>query len=323
MSENKVRIHLPDFTTHAKLNLVLLSMFKNVPEYFRDNLEIASVYGSFPPSMWNGGRTIGGVVCAPDYVQGVVNAFNSQGIPLRFTFTNPAIKEEHLNDEFCNMVMDIANNGMNEVIVHSPVLEEYIRTKYPKYKITSSTCKRITDPEKLKEELEKDYNVVVVDYDLNNKFDILEQLPHKEKCEFLINSCCIPNCPRRADEYYNVGLQQIAYVEHLKKNPNKPFNMADYSDVTMSSNFRCDARNRTPFEVRKLPHHISPDAIWNKYVPMGFNQFKLSGRGSSRLYIIEEYMYYLIKPEFVDEARFMFMHNLEVNKIISVDNFKG
>ncbi len=313
-----VKFHLPDFTTHAKLNLVLINMKKNMPEYFRDDVEIASVFGAFPPAMWNGGRTLGGV-CSADYIKNILNAYNSQGIPLRFTFTNPMLKEEHLHDEFCNAIMKLADNGMNEVIVCSPLLEDYIRNTYPNYKLTSSTCKRITNPDELAEELEKDYKLVVVDYDLNNKFDILEKLPHKEKCEFLSDACCYPNCQRRSAEYEHTGLQQIAYCKHLEEHPDKPFNMADYSDSTFEKDFKCAARDRTLFDIKKLPHHISPEAIWGKYVPMGFNQFKLSGRGAGRLYLIESYIYYLMKPECADEARFIFMYNLERNGIIRVD----
>ena len=118
-----VKFHLPDFTTHFTLNLVFLSMLKSCPQYFREGVEIASVYGAFPPSLWNGGRVIGGK-CDESFVRQAVEAFNSQGIPLRFTFTNPALKEEHLSDQFCNMVMKAADNGMNGVIVNSPLLEE-------------------------------------------------------------------------------------------------------------------------------------------------------------------------------------------------------
>ena len=69
--------------------------------------------------------------------------FNSRGIPLRFTFTNPLIEEKHLSDKVCNDILKMADNGMNEVIVMSPILEQYIRENYPGYKITSSTCKQI------------------------------------------------------------------------------------------------------------------------------------------------------------------------------------
>ena len=94
----------------------------------------------------------------------------------------------------CNMVMALANNGLNEVIVNSPLLEDYIRKNYPKYKLTSSTCKRLDDGERLAAELEKDYHIVVVDYDLNNRFDILEKLPNKDTCS---HSRSMPENSRR------------------------------------------------------------------------------------------------------------------------------
>ncbi|MDE6785235.1 MAG: hypothetical protein K2J26_07690 [Ruminococcus sp.] len=319
MNSEKVKFHLPDFSIHAKMNLIFLNMFQNMPEFFYDNIEIASFYGAFPPSMWNGGRTIGGAICTVDYMKSVISAFNSHGIPLRFTFTNPVLKEEHLKDEFCNTVMRLADNGLNEVIVFSPLLEEYIRENYPKYKITSSTCKRILDPNTINEELSKDYHIVVLDYDLNNKFDILEKIPHKEKCEFLVNSCCVPNCPQRSYEYELVGKQQIAYCEHLKKYPNTTFYMSNYSNESIIKSIHCGSRGNSVFDSKKCIHHISPDAIFNTYHPMGFNQFKIEGRTANRMFLIECYMYYLIKPECRDEARFIFLHNLERNGIIRID----
>lgn len=320
MENIKAKFHLPGLTHNFRMNMLLISMFEKSPQFFRDNVEIASCFGAFPPSVWNGGRPIGGFTCAPDYVEGVVKTLNSHGIPVRFTFTNPLITEEHLKDPYCNMVMKIANNGMNEVIVFSPVLEDYIRNTYPDYKITSSTCKRITDAKELEEELNKDYKIVVLDYDLNNRWDILDKLPHKEKCEFLANSSCIPNCQKRTAEYETVGRQMIAYNEHLIAYPDKPFNMADYSDVTMSKDFNCPAMHRTPFDIRSLRQHISPELIDNEYLPRGFNQFKLSGRGTGRLWVLETYMYYFMKPECRDEARFYFLHNLDNQGIIKIDD---
>jgi len=63
----KVRFHLPGFTTHYRMNMVFLAMLKNCPHYFREGVEIASFYGVFPPSVWNGGRTEGGV-CSDDFM---------------------------------------------------------------------------------------------------------------------------------------------------------------------------------------------------------------------------------------------------------------
>jgi hypothetical protein len=312
------RYHLPDFTRHLRLNLAIAQMLKGAPEWFREGTQIASVYGCFPPAMWNGGRPMGGVHCDETFIDKVLHAFNDQGIPLRFTFTNPMIREEHLSDPFCNRLMKMADNGLNEVIVFSEVLEQYIRANYPNYKITSSTCKRLTDPEAIIAELNKDYHVVVLDYDVNNKWEILDRLPHPEKIEVLASSPCFPNCQRRSKEYETCGLQQIYYNEHLKKFPNTPFRMSDYSEVTMAD-FECPAMHRTVFDIVKLPHHISPELIYGEYLPRGINQFKLSGRGGSKLALIELYSYYLFRPEMRDKARFMLLHNLDRMGDIRID----
>ena len=315
----KVKFHLPDFAGMGKFNLVFAAMLKNSPEFFREGVEIASVFGVFPPSLWNGGR-FQGDVCNKNFVKAVVSAFNKEGIPLRFTFTNPMIEKKHLSDEFCNMVMHLADNGMNECIVVSPILEDYIRTNYPNFKLTSSTCKRITDIEALKDELEKDYSLVVLDYDLNNKFDILEKIPHKEKCEILVNACCNPNCEHRSHHYQTLGLEQIAYANHVRKYPNAPFDSDKFTAEHPDSQFEfdCQCVHRSLFDVMKLSTHITPDDIWNKYVPMGFNQFKIEGRTLDLFNLTEHYMYYMVKPECRDRARMIFYRNLWTNGVIDV-----
>ena len=303
----RVRFHLPDFSGNFKLNLMFAEMLKHRPDLFREGVEIASFYGVFPPSIWNGGRTQGGMV-DKNFIRAVIKAVNDRGIPLRFTFTNPVLEKKHLSDPFCNMVMAMANNGLNEAIVVSPLLEDYIRNNYPKYKLTSSTCKRITDPKALEEELGRDYHIVVVDYDFNNNWEVLEKLPRKKDCELLVNACCEPNCPRRSAHYRCIGVQQIAYNEHIKTYKNLPFDAAKYDP----ENFRnCPYSQRGIFDIRGLRTHITPDDIWNKYVPMGFEQFKIEGRTASPLNVLETYMYYMAKPECRDEARFTLLKTLE------------
>jgi len=146
------------------------------------------------------------------------------------------------------------------------------------------------------------------DYDFNNKFDILEKLPRKEDCELLVNACCEPGCKRRAAHYRSIGEQQIAYCSHIKKYANLPFDAAKYDP----EGFRdCPFSQRGIFEIRNLRTHISPDDIWEKYVPMGFSQFKIEGRTASKLNVLETYMYYMVKPECRDEARFRLLKSLE------------
>ena len=310
----KARFHLPGIATHFRFNLIFATVLEQYPQYFRD-IEIASFYGAFPQSIWNGGRTQEGL-CDKNDVKAVLKAFNDKGIPVRFTFTNPALEKKHLNDKFCNMVMSLANNGLNEVIVVSPILEEYIRKYYPDFKITSSTCKRLDDGERLAQELEKDYNIVVVDYDLNNKFDILEKLPHKEKCEFLVNSNCRPACPNRKQHYYNVGVQQINYANHMRKYPNQPYDPIIFGD---GANQNCPFFTRNLFEIRDLSTNIKPADIWDKYLPMGFNQFKIEGRTAWLFNLIETYVYYMAKPEYADIARYTLIDFCHENNVLTVN----
>ena len=79
----KVKFHLPDFAGMGKFNMVFAAMLKNSPEFFREGVEIASVYGVFPPSLWNGGR-FQGDMCNKNFVKAVINYFNGEGIPLQF-----------------------------------------------------------------------------------------------------------------------------------------------------------------------------------------------------------------------------------------------
>ncbi len=305
----KARFHLPDFTSNFNFNYLFVETIEKIPEYFYDDVEIASIYGVFPPSLWNGGRFRRGG-CSKEFIRRVIDAFNEKGIPIRFTFTNPMLEKEHLNDEFCNMVLSMANNGLNEVIVVSPLLEDYIRRNYPSYKLTSSTCKRLNSIDLLNKELEKDYKLVVVDYDLNNRFDLLEQVSHKDKCELLVNACCQAACKHRVMHYRSIGLQQIAYCEHIKKSPDKPFSIDSIIAKTLGENFKCPSMDQGFFDIKPQPTQISPEDIREKYIPMGFSEFKIEGRTADTLNLMEPYLRYMVKPEFRDEVRLMLFNRL-------------
>lgn len=306
-----VRFHLPDFRNNYPLNMLLITMLKKYPKYFRENIEIASIFGEFPTSLWNGGRFNGGDQCDATYIKEVIKHVNALGIPIRYTYTNPLLIKEDLVDAYCNFCMKAADNGLNEVLVVSPLLESYIRKHYPNFKISSSTCKEIKDIDTLNQELEKDYNLVVLDYNLNNQFDILEKITHKEKCELLVNSCCIPNCKRRAEHYKDISRRQRTCLENRKLSPNKqksyPVWKCEYGEIN------------SLYKIKDYSTHISPDDIWAKYVPLGFSHFKIEGRTANLFSLIDTYCYYFMKPEFKDEGRLMLIANLEVNKIITIN----
>lgn len=312
----EIRFHLPSFTTHFKFNMVFLYMLENFREYFRENIVIASFFDAFPPSLWNGGRLSTDDV-DENFIRGVLNTAKENKIPLRFTFTNPLIEKKHLSDRFCNKILELGRRSCNEVIVFSPILEEYIRRNYPEYKITSSTCKRLTNIDDLNAELEKDYKYVVMDYDLNNRFDILEQINHREKCEILVNALCAPNCPNRSKHYVSIAKQQMAYCDYCRKGRKGTINVEDILTPEEMKIYECPHMEKSIFDIKALPTHITPDDIYEKYAPMGFCNFKLEGRSTNSVNLMEQYIYYMIKPECRDEFRYKFLQLLNINDVIS------
>ncbi|MBD5144678.1 MAG: hypothetical protein HDT21_01965 [Ruminococcus sp.] len=291
-----INYHLPSFTDHYSLNILLDTYMKEFPDRFRDGARIASVFGSFTGAVWNGGRNVAG-----DYTrelnEKIMKSFNDRGIPLRFTFTNPLIEEKHLSDKVCNDILKMAENGLNEVIVMSPILEQYIRENYPGYKITSSTCKQIRSMDDLNSELDKNYNLVVLDYNWNNKFDELALIKDKGRCEVLVNACCQPECPRRGEHYRSIGKYQIELCSLAQSG------LGLGGKNIVKEPFLCQYMDYNIYKIKDFPTHISPDDIETKYMPMGFSQFKLEGRTIDDIKMLEMYVYYLAKPEYKDIVR--------------------
>ena len=278
MSEKKVYWHLPGFCYFRLLNQVLLNLMKDYPDSFRDGYCIGSVYGTFPGAIWNGGRAVFGIT-GKDDIKSVLHIYNSRGIPVRFTWTNSLLEEKHVHDTYCNLIMQLADNGMNQVLVNQPVLEEYICKNYPGFKRISSTTKRITGLEGILRELEKDYYLVVLDYDLNHDENILAAIEDKAaKVEILVNEVCYPGCPKRAEHYRQQSQMQLEY------------------DINTS--FPCPnrTRERNFKECMDRPAFISNEQI-QEYIDRGFVNFKIVGRGMPIDFVKESYLYFLVKDE--------------------------
>jgi hypothetical protein len=272
-----INYHLPDFFFLFDLNRALIERFHANPGMFCDGIRIASVYGSFPNAIWNGGRLMLG---ATNYanIKDTVEYFNKRGIPCRFTWTNSLLEEKHLNDTLCNLIMEIADNGMNEVLVNSPVLENYIRDRYKSYKIISSTTKCLNGIDELNKELDKDYQLVVLSYNMNNQFDVLKQISKPGKCELLVNTMCKTQCARRKEHFDFMSRCQLRF-----NNEDRVYADCRYQDV---------------YEPHKRESYISYDDIVTKYLPLGFNNFKIDGRNLSRNLVEGQYLQYMVKPEY-------------------------
>ena len=58
------------------------------------------------------------------------------------------------------------------------------------------------------------------------------------------------------------------------------------------------------------PAFISIDDIQNVYLPMGFSNFKIEGRGLGSAIVLEFLLYYMTKPEY----------QLQVREVIYLDS---
>jgi collagenase-like PrtC family protease len=207
--------------------------------------------------------------------------------------------------------MDAANNGMNEVMIMSPILEEYLREKYPSYKYNSSTCKEIKNARDLQEELNRDYQYVVLDYNLNGHWELLDGLEKVEKLEVLVNTLCVPNCKRRGEHYRQIAKAQKIMQQNRKTPPEHRVKIEPWY---------CEyGEKNCLYTIQDYPTFISVDAIWNEYLPRGINNFKIEGRTANLFSLIETYCYYMIKPECVGPARLLLLKNLENMKVVTVN----
>ena len=286
---DSIEFFLPDFYSRCRLILLVHDMMDKYPDYFFERAKITAAYGCFPGSIWNGGRIMLGS-CTKQEIQYVQNELNSRGIALRFTFTNPLIEEKHLQDTFCNLCLQLTDNGMNEILVNSPVLEKYIRSNYPSFPLISSTTICLRSADAITEELEKDYRLVVLDSAFNNTPSLFE-MPHKDKIELLVNHYCQDDCPRREAHYREVGKCQL-----------------EFSETDFES---CRFIKRDFYQIMKNSSFITVEDIFGRYSDAGFCHFKLDGRAFNKYKVIESFVYFLARPECRDEVRLAILKSID------------
>lgn len=273
-----VKFYLPGLFEFFNLYTHFVDIFQQENFKFR-RCEIGAIYGAPQDTIWNGGRIRGQSCLDVNLVHSWAEAKN---VPCALTFTNCLLQPEDLDNIFCNQVARLFESEKNSIILHSEMLEEYIRKTYPKYQIASSTTKCITNVEKMHEELAKDYDRVVLDYNFNKQFSVLKSIGPKEKCELLINAVCYANCPRRADHYHHISACA------------KGISLPD---------FECDAMGKPLHMALTNPNSITVEEIYSIYEPLGFSCYKIEGRTANLFDLIEILVYYTVLPEYQLEIR--------------------
>lgn len=278
---NIAHYHLPGLFEFYELYKIFLPLYREHRDWFYDWCDIASLYGAPSDCLWGGGRA----AFSDADVDDVLELANEFGISARLTFSNSLLREEHLSDRKCNELCKKFSKASvkSGVIVHSDLLADYLKSKYPQLYLVSSTTKVLTNFDDFQAELSRtDFAYVVPDFRLNKAFDKLAALPQeqKDKVEFLCNECCDFNCKKRRLCYENVSRKNLGQevADHKCSSP--------------------DAAGGYRFSLAmKNPAFIGLQDIKNTYLPMGFTNFKLEGRGLGSAIVLEFLLYYMTKPE--------------------------
>ena len=286
--EKTIYYHLPGLFEFYEFYKVFLPLFREHKEYFYDWCEIGSIYGAPGACLWGGGR----VGFGDESPQNVASLMKEYDVSARLTFSNSLLRDEHLSDKFCNKLcalFETNGNTSNGIIIHSDLLLEYIKDRYPGFYFVSSTTKVITEFDKFLEELKReDFRFVVPDFRLNKEIQKLETLPDKlkQKTEFLCNECCWYGCYDRRKCYENVSRK------NLGENCDDHICVSPYA----SRGYRFS-------DAMKNPGFIGIDDIRNIYAPKGFSHYKIEGRSLGSAIILEFLLYYMTKPEYQLKVR--------------------
>ena len=280
--------HLPGLFEFYELYREFLPLYREHREYFYEWCDIGSIYGAPADCVWGGGR----VGFGDNNPKEVLALMKEYGISARLTFSNSLLRDEHLLDKKCNdlcTMFEEENGIQNGVIIHSDLLLDYLKNKYPKFYFVSSTTKVLTDFEQFKKEVNREeFAYVVPDFRLNKEIDKLNKLSEnqKDKVEFLCNECCWFGCTDRKKCYETVSRKNLGekFIEHQCVAP--------------------DADGGYQFsKAMTNPGFIGIDDIKNIYIPMGFTNFKIEGRSLGSALILEFLLYYMTKPEYQIHVR--------------------
>ena len=311
MKRSIAQYHLPGLFEFYELYKVFLPLFREHREYFYDWCDIGSVYGAPADCIWGGGRAGFG----DDDARKVLDLMKEYGISARLTFSNSLLREEHILDKKCNAlcklfeeagdiqrervsdsnmqnksIKDIQENNVqpkaiqNGVIVHADLLLDYLKKNYSNLYFVSSTTKVLINfQDFLKEVKREDFQYVVPDFRLNKSFDRLNTLTQieKDKVEFLCNECCWFGCKDRKRCYETVSRKNLG--------ENCPEHQCAAPDAEEGYRFS---------KAMKNPGFISTEDIQNVYLPMGFSNFKIEGRGLGSALVLEFLLYYMVKKEY-------------------------
>jgi collagenase-like PrtC family protease len=264
----------------------------------RHHFRLTSVFGTFPNVIFNGGRTLIHYcsVCGnerewymkknhlwydPQGMESLVRSYNDRGIGVRYTYSNSMITKRHLADERANLTLEIAHNPLNAVITGNPVIEQYVRKQYPRFRIISSaTSEKNLSVAFLKKRI-REVDLLVMPPEFNRRYGLIEKLG-ADKIEILINERCAPHCANRQAHYRSISRSQLEL--------DGSFERKNYYS-------RCPVYRAAEKEVPLKTMELTDEDI-AALQKLGVRNFKFAGRQLSRQEFVVEMDRMLVKDRF-------------------------
>ena len=197
--------------------------------------------------------------------------------------------------------MNIFQDISPEVVVYSPLLEDYLRKNYPTVSFISSTTKRLRFTEAQLKEFTRDYKYICLDYDYNYNYEFLDSIKEEERdrVEILINSVCPKGCNVRVLHQEFSAKKQLEYDNDDNCDDSEPF----FNGCPLMKRSRDIPPSKHGYTKDYLSgtNYIFPQDL-EYYLDKGYCHFKIQGRELGVSQMFAEFFPYLIRPEFYPMA---------------------
>ena len=278
-------------------DILMLSIFNDFIINNQDKLKyndckLFSVYGTFPGTIWNGGRSLDNYFPKMNkkQIEERIKFFNDKNIKVHLTFTNNMLEMHHLNDQYCNDILSIAdNNKDNCVIIGSELLRKYIKENHPNLKLSASITLG-NDFDIFKNRLNQNYDYVVC-YPKKNILEYLSTLGQSDidRVEVLLSTSCA-NCPK--------------VLQH------STFDSINNLNQNFETLYKCYYISNSPIPLSdKDENSIRPV---EQCLDLGINKFKYNGRGENVRINLQSNIKRIVKLEYQEKV-FKDLWNIYIN----------
>lgn len=224
---------------------------------------------------WNGGRINQDITLT----EKMVSFYNKHNIGVFLTFSNSIID---LENKIGNELLEMLNhNPLNGIICVNEYLRQYVKEKYPEYKLIYSITGHpndITINEKLinyYKDLETKYDVIVPRFEMSLNPEFYTRV-NVSKYEIMVNDTCIYGCNQFSDHF--------EAMHKLNRDYKKPweslgFEVCDKIHECWIKGFNPDVGSEK--DRKKYGDLLGMDfteKMYKKAIEIGYRDFKIMGR---------------------------------------------